>query len=405
MADVMRMLARLAEPAERAEGALALAHHVGAHTMTVFVRDPDNARVLVPAPGFPQTVPGGPTWRAFLSTCLTPGRHRGELAYPTIDATTPVHALVVEDGTAFLFHGGSSSDQRLDDVHGGLPIVAVVLRTQLAATVAYAQVVVARDTARRASTLAAALDTARADLARALGDSARLIEELGAEKEVRERLIGIVGHDLRTPLSAILATAQLALRRGGLPEPAVDAIVRIQRSAQRMARMIAQLLDLTKARLGGGIPIDRKPVDVDAICREAVAEVASGNERSAVRYRGPERPAMLECDPDRITEIVSNLVGNAIKYGDPTRAIDVTLTEASNELHLAVHNEGTPVATELIPFLFNPFRRGNDLERRHDSLGLGLFIVDAIVRAHAGTIEVRSTTAEGTTFTVRLPRA
>ncbi|HEX9104763.1 MAG TPA: ATP-binding protein [Polyangia bacterium] len=231
---------------------------------------------------------------------------------------------------------------------------------------------------------------------------AELAERKKADR-VRERLIGVVGHDLRAPLSAISMAASVMLKRGTLEGSDGKMAARIARNADRMAKMISQLLDFTRARLGGGIPIDPRPLDLAEICVEIVgdSEVAFPERTLVLERAGDGRGAW---DKERMAQVVANLVGNAAKYGAPDRPILVRLDGTGEMVRLSVHNEGEPIPDAMLSAIFDPFRRGDDHRERSESLGLGLFIVDEIVRAHGGTIAATSTAAEGTTFTVTLPR-
>ncbi len=213
-----------------------------------------------------------------------------------------------------------------------------------------------------------------------------------------------MSHDLRNPLNAIGFSTALLLRRAELDEVARRNIDRIQNATQRADRMIRDLLDFTQARLGGGIPVRRQPADLNALVRAAVEEV---------RLANPERRIDLEqagsgtgeWDTDRLAQVVTNLLSNALRYGAQTQPVRVQTRAEDGFVVLDVHNAGEPIAPEVLPILFQPMKRGAEIGQvPNRGLGLGLYIVDRIVHAHAGTITVRSTAQEGTRFSVRLPR-
>src|SRR5450432_128608 len=176
-----------------------------------------------------------------------------------------------------------------------------------------------------------------------------------AEEQTRfaETFVGMLGHDLRNPLNAILMTTRLLAKRA--PDD-TGALVRIHSSAQRMANMVAQLLDLTRSRIAGGIPIDRKALDLGVLVTEVVDELARAYPaREIVWSAGAEAAASL--DRDRVAQVVSNLVGNAVEHGDPARPVTVRLQATERTVTLTVHNDGPPIPPELLPALFEPFRR------------------------------------------------
>lgn len=239
-------------------------------------------------------------------------------------------------------------------------------------------------------------------------DRARLYESeraLRAEaervSEIQQQLMAVVGHDLRTPLTAILLTAESLLRRGS----AVDevALGRIERSADRANRIIGDLLDFARARRGHALAIEPADVDLAELARRVAAEFEVGEEPAAIELSW-SGDVTLRADPGRLMQALSNLVGNARQHG-AGGPIRVRVTGLDDAVTLEVANGGPPISEELLPRLFEPFLRGAGAPGvRSGSVGLGLYIVAEIVRAHRGTVGVTSTTEHGTTFTVRLPR-
>jgi len=257
----------------------------------------------------------------------------------------------------------------------------------------------------RGTTLAADLEVARgvADRAAVAIDNARLFQELQEAVRVREDVVAIVSHDLRSPLNAITLAATALLKREEVDERTAKTASRIFSASDRASRMIRDLLDFTQARVGGGIPIHPGPLDFHFHVRRILSEV---------RMAHPERHIELaadgvgqgEWDADRLAQVVTNLVGNALQHSPPGTPVRVSTRSEDSLVELEVHNEGPPISPELLPTLFEPYRRGPESGEGRGSLGLGLFITRQIVLGHGGAIGVRSTLAEGTTFTVRLPR-
>jgi signal transduction histidine kinase len=210
---------------------------------------------------------------------------------------------------------------------------------------------------------------------------------------VEQRLLELLGNELREPLSPIVVAASLLLRRGTLGEADTRAAARIARSAERMGRMIGQVLDFTRTRLGAGLVLLRSRVDLDAMAQDAVAEAELAHPDRLVRYarRGE---ALGRWDRERLRELLTQLLDNALRHGDPKRPVDVQVRDEGEQVVLEVRNQGAPIPAEALPALFDPFRQ----ER------LGLYIAREIALAHGGSLDVRSTAREGTSFQVRLPR-
>jgi signal transduction histidine kinase len=242
--------------------------------------------------------------------------------------------------------------------------------------------------------------SALADQAASALEKTRL-DEIG---EFRERLIGIVGHDLRTPLNTVLMAARLLLLREGLGETETELARKITSSATRATRLIDQLLDLTRSRLGGGIPVDPKRFDMNDVFRQVIGETELTHpERSLrVHVRGDLTGVW---DRDRMYQLFANLVGNAVQHGAPRSPIDLQIEGGETELVIEVANRGTPIAPAMLPFIFDAFRQGRTgHSARGQGLGLGLFIAQQIARSHGGSIAVTSSESDGTRFRVRVPR-
>jgi signal transduction histidine kinase len=229
------------------------------------------------------------------------------------------------------------------------------------------------------------------------------MDRFAAETDLfRDKFIGVLSHDLRNPLGAITASAALLAVPEDNPERRGRIVARIMNSAQRMERMIADLLDLTRTRLGGSLPLKRRPADLQQVCEEAMMEIRAGQPDALVRLHvsGDLRG---EWDADRLEQVVSNLIGNAIQHGNGT-PITLTGQEQGHSVTLTVHNGGPPIPPEALPYVFEPLARGRTEGASH-SIGLGLFIARAIVSAHGGHIQVSSSAETGTTFTIELPKA
>ena len=228
--------------------------------------------------------------------------------------------------------------------------------------------------------------------------------ERANNERFREMFIGVLGHDLRNPLNTITMGTQILTADPGLAPAQVRMVERIQASAWRMARMIVQVLDFTRARAGGGISISREPADLRTICAEALDELATANPTRVIEteYSGD---AHGEWDADGLARVFSNLVGNALKHGRQDTPVRVEVDATGAVVRCLVRNLGVPISAALLPNLFDPFRKGHaPTGGGADGLGLGLFIAQQIVVAHGGRIRARSSDDEGTQFSFDLSR-
>lgn len=228
------------------------------------------------------------------------------------------------------------------------------------------------------------------------------VEEFTRAREVtRDQFVNILGHDLRTPLTAIQAGAAYLLELAA-DEAQRRVLQRIANSADRIGRMGDVLLDLARARLGGGIPVTPAPASMDAIARSVVEELHGAH---------PGRDIALEVsgdvggewDHDRAGQAISNVLANAIEHGgDPIRVM--VRGEDASTVVVEITNRGEPIPEEKLPRLFDAYVAGESTQHRRSGLGLGLYIACAILTAHGGSIRARSSMEDGTSFTLRWPR-
>jgi PAS domain S-box-containing protein len=232
---------------------------------------------------------------------------------------------------------------------------------------------------------------------------ARLYEETQQRAELEQQFLGVVSHDLRNPLQAISLGARTLQR---LERPSPEALLRmtgrIANSADIMGRMISDLLDFTRGRLGGGIPLERSANELVRLCHEVIDEFTVTHPSSDLLLEG-EGVYEGWWDGPRLRQVLSNLLSNALRHAREGTPVRVRVRGGADEVAVSVSNAGAPIPAELVPVLFEPFRRGMSTFRPSGSLGLGLYIVRQVVEGHGGRVEVR-TGEEGTTFTVHLPR-
>lgn len=230
----------------------------------------------------------------------------------------------------------------------------------------------------------------------------RLVGELSEANRLLERLLGVVGHDLKSPLAAVRLAARFLDEHVRVDEDGQRSIQRILRSTWRMDRLIRQLLDFARIRACGGMPIEIGPVDLHAVCRQVIDEMAGAYPQARVVLEA-HGDGTGRWDADRLAQVLSNLVGNAIQHGEGG-PITVRVDDAGDDVVVAVHNPGAPIPAELLPWTFDPFRQGQRSGKPSQSVGLGLYIVEQIVRAHGGHVALVSPDRDGTTVTARLPR-
>jgi PAS domain S-box-containing protein len=226
-------------------------------------------------------------------------------------------------------------------------------------------------------------------------------EQLALARDFEKWILTIVSHDIRDPLGTILFAARRVRDTSDENTPTRKHAEIVERGVHRIQHIVGDLLDLAREREGEGIPIDRKPTDLRAVCRQIIDELES---------IARDRQITFECDIDgsgawdehRILQAISNLTANAVRHGTPGSPVQLRLTGDDKRVAVEVRNRGT-IPTELLPRIFEPFRSGRHYASRGEGLGLGLFIAKAIARAHGGGLEVKSANDE-TMFRLVLPR-
>ncbi|HEU4681495.1 MAG TPA: sensor histidine kinase [Gemmatimonadales bacterium] len=227
-------------------------------------------------------------------------------------------------------------------------------------------------------------------------------------EQAKETFLAILGHDLRLPLGAISTSAAFLLETGELEEPHRTLIARIDSSAKRTVSMVGDLLDFTRSRLGGGIPVVRAETDLARVVQDVEEEISAAHPQYPIRVdiHGDVRGRW---DAARISQALSNLMANAVQHSTDGTTVTVEVRGEEEQVAIAVHNSGAVIPPNQIDGIFNPMKARQSPRKSSDrgptgSLGLGLYIAERIVRAHDGRLAVESSEARGTTFTVYLPR-
>jgi signal transduction histidine kinase len=226
-------------------------------------------------------------------------------------------------------------------------------------------------------------------------------------EQAQDIFIGILSHDFRSPLGAAVNGNHLQRLCRENTERFEEANDRVSRSLTRMTHMINDLLDFSRTRMGRPLPLKRRESNLETICRETVDLVSSVNPGCNIRL---EFNGHLEgeWDPERVAQLLTNLLGNAIRHGDRNRPVTVAARGDAGSASVSVHNHGEPIPLDRQYIIFDPLRSGvvtgDGAGAHRESLGLGLYIARSIAEAHGGRMSVTSSEGEGTTFTASLPK-
>lgn len=239
------------------------------------------------------------------------------------------------------------------------------------------------------------------DLQANLEKTENALVEASETGRLREQFIAVLGHDLRTPLSAVRMSAEL-LETTVTDQRGLGLVRAIRQSAMRMGNLIEDVLDFARGKLGGGLPIKPRIVDdLDTQLSLVIEETKLSHPHSRINEY-LDIPQGMHCDPIRIGQLLSNLLNNAVTHGLKGAPVQVQISTVDDQLILAVTNQGAPISPTLIPLLFQPFSR-SEAGQRGEGLGLGLYIASQICIAHNGTLEVASNAEEGIRFVASIP--
>lgn len=400
----------LLEPETRAAAAQDLARDLGADQLIVFVVDRE-VGALLPAPGFPPTLPEGRRWHAFLEQVGQSRRYVGCLPFPDAETWHLAEGIGLGDGSAAVLLGGNPAERDWGLLPELLPFVTAFLRLELELQVVEARSQSARQVVVEARTLASALERSRDDLRSALIQVRQGRDLLARELETRDAFLSAVAHDLKNPLTSIKGIAQILGRRVaranlGQVEWLVEGLAVLDQTATRMTTQLDQLLDVTHLHLGRPLELDWSSVDLVELARRMVEVAQKTTEAHEIQLAGPTT-LVGTWDAVRIERVIANLLTNAVKYSPGGGIIRVTISRKETDGRawavIVVQDQGMGIPAADLPLIFERFHRAGNASGLVGGMGIGLASARQIVDEHGGTIEVVSQLGAGSTFTVRLP--
>ena len=230
------------------------------------------------------------------------------------------------------------------------------------------------------------------------------VEDAQEITDIRTRFMSILGHDLRNPLNTIMMAANLQLKNKNADERSRDLSGKIIKSARRMQKMISDLLDTTRTENQITLPFVREHLDLCSLFSEITEEFRIAHSTRTIEFDGDER-CEGKWDAGRIVQVYSNLLSNALHYGEPEMPVKVNIKDTGENVRVSVWSKGKVIPADETENIFQPFWRGTKDDSLNSSgLGLGLYIVQEIMQTHGGKIELESDKEKGTTFTAVFAR-
>jgi signal transduction histidine kinase len=404
----LRLVISLAEISNRSRAANELAALLGVDELLALAPDPELG-TLLPAPGWPQTVPHIASLRALLAQCREPGIHRLRATWCREQARSIV-VLKAAAGLHLVLVGGEPDERDVAPVRDLLPLLAAAVRAELATHAAEGRANSAQDANRRAQELAGALDVARTQLESSLRATAALNEEARAARtaaelasRAKDEFLAMLGHELRNPLAPISTALELMNLRGEQSMRSERAI--IARQIRHVVELVDDLLDVSRITRG------KIELRKDTARLRDIVTTATEMAMPLIEERGHQLTVhvddllLVEVDTRRLAQIISNLLNNAAKYTPPCGAIALTADRDGEWATIAVRDTGIGIDAALLPRVFDLFTQAPQaLDRAVGGLGLGLSIVKSLVELHGGVVEARSKgIGHGSEFVVRLP--
>lgn len=460
MTELLDDVVSISQPETRTTGSDSLGRHLGGTSVIVFVRD-DAIGVLLPAPGYPQTLPDARAWRSFVADCVRLGESHIEQIDSPMDCSR-VSAYGVAGGTDIVMAvlGTGTAPGRTNELRQLLPLLASIFKGERSAANAEAHARIARDAARRSEALATALDRARSGLQKALSDAEDFSHELeavnlqlqdqameveaqteeaqaqseelalqadqlqhansqlekardAAEKANRAKseFLAVMSHELRTPLNAIGGHVQLIELGiyGAVTEQQKEALARVDRGQRRLLGLINDILNLARIEAGKvEYRVDRVSISSALEDLRSMVEPQLRNKDLAYEVSPPDESLAVLADRDKVQQVLLNLLSNAIKFTPAGGKIAVTYVAPAGEgkVGITVEDTGIGLAKERLQDIFEPFVQveGGRTREGHGT-GLGLSISRDLARGMKGDITLESTPGEGSAFTLWLPSA
>lgn len=392
-AHLLEKVSNLTRVEGRQESARQLAEYLGAEELIIFIPDAEVGLAL-PAPGFPQTLPGGRSWQNFLAACAKTGRHSAVLAYPHRSNPATAFGFTARDGSILVLLGGSPSPENVEIVCQLLPVLAAAYKGERASMIAASQAHLAQEAASQARRLVESLDSVRRELQQAL--------------QLRDQFLSLAAHELKTPLTSIVGFSQTLLRRAekeqSLSPRDFNAVKIITAQSRRMQKLVEDFFNQGRLQ-AGPFELDIADLDLTELVRQVIEEVQPSLEKHILQYEGgPPGSLPIRGDRVRLHLVLQNMLYNAVKYSLDAGVVVVRTWQEAGIAFFSVTDQGIGIPQAEQVHLFDRFYRASNAIKQHlGGLGIGLFLAKEIVTRHGGTIAVESIEGQGSTFTVSLP--
>ncbi|MDB5139132.1 MAG: sensor protein [Mucilaginibacter sp.] len=386
---ILQLISGLSDRDNRFKAAIQLAAWFGCTYLMIFITDPEIG-VLLPAPGFPQTLPDGKAWRDFTSQCAVKGCHSGTLPFPAND--NPLSAIGIsgpENSVAVLL-GGMPAEADVDPLRQSMPILVTLFNREQAYLTAAIRVSLADKSAVKAEKLAATIDQMRIHLKDALIKQEKDKKDIEELMKKKDEFMNVASHELKTPITSMQAYLQILNKivPPGGKNSAGDFVYKANKQAGRLTALINDLLDVTKIQAGQMV-YNFVDLDLSELIHEVVAQVQVTAQSHRILFKHTV-PVIVHGERHRLEQVINNFLSNAIKYSPEADRVIVSAGLQNKEVRVSVRDFGIGIPVEQREFVFDRFFRVQESSKQFSGLGLGLYISAEIIRRHGGMVGVES---------------
>lgn len=400
---LLKLIAGLSDRDDRFEAAKKLAGYFGCSYLLIFIIDQEIG-VLLPAPGFPQTLPDGRAWQSFINNCPANGWYSGHLPFPENDKIIPAIGFSGPENSIIILLGGAPSPDEIVPLKEISPILISLFTLESIQTSAKTKVAFAEKAVAKAEKLASTIDVMRIHLKDALIQKEKDKQAIEDLMKKKDEFMDVASHELKTPITTMKAYLQILQKM--VPPTTVasagDFINKANRQIKKITDLVDDLLDVSKIQAGKMV-YHFSDIDLSALIEEVVAQTQITTSTHRIVLQNSSH-VIISGERNRLEQVLSNLLSNAIKYSPTADEVLIKSERTNHEVRISVRDFGIGIPPEDQKYVFDRFYRVNESSRRFSGLGLGLFISAEIIKRHGGTIGVDSS-GTGSEFHFTIPIA
>ncbi|GAC1313545.1 MAG: hypothetical protein NVSMB24_36910 [Mucilaginibacter sp.] len=400
---LLKLIAGLTDRENRFQAAIRLAGYLSCSYLLVFIIDQEIG-ILLPAPGFPQTLPDGRAWQVFINSCLASGHFSGYLPFPENKSMLAATGISGPKGSVAILLGGSPSENEIEMLEAVLPMLVHLFTLEQTQATAATRVALADKAVDKAEKLAATMDVMRLHLKDALiqkEKDKKAIEELMIKKD---EFMNVASHELKTPITTMKAYLQILQKMVPASEtaPAGDFIIKANKQVVKLTCLVDDLLDVTKIHAGKMV-YQFSDIDLAALIEEIVLQTQLTVQTHRIVIKN-NVPVLIYGEKNRLEQVLSNFLSNAVKYSPGANEVIISSEVVNDEVKVSVRDFGIGIPKAQQEYVFDRFFRVQESSRKFSGLGLGLYISAEIIKRHDGIVGVESN-GNGSEFYFTVPAA